>query len=84
MPRLHGRAGRLIDKTVVAAPPPPPPPPGGQPESFAVKEEECHPSYEQFRTTDESYKAMQYWEEMVSMWDAIGDRQGSFFPSTIV
>jgi hypothetical protein len=49
-----------------------------------VKEEECHPSYEQFRTTEESYKAMQYWEEMVSMWDAIGDRQGSFFPSTIV
>ena len=34
------------------------------PESFATKELECHPSYERFLTTDDSRKAIQYWEEV--------------------
>lgn len=41
------------------------------PESIAVKEEECHVSYEKFRTASDVGKAMQYWEEMVSLWDMV-------------
>ena len=31
------------------------------PESIAVKEEECHVSYEKFRTAHDVGKAIQYW-----------------------
>jgi hypothetical protein len=36
-----------------------------------MKEEECHSSYAKFRTATDSRKMMQYWEEMVSMWDMV-------------
>ena len=48
------------------------------PESIAVKEHECHVSYEKFRTaasTDLSLK-MQLWEEMVSLWDMVPVPEG--------
>ena len=41
------------------------------PESLSMKGEECHSSYEKFRTATDSRKMMQYWEEMVSMWDMV-------------
>ena len=40
-------------------------------ESLTMKEEECHSSYEKFRTANSPHKMMQYWEEMVSMWDMV-------------
>ena len=39
------------------------------PESLSMKEEACHSSYEKFRSASDSSKMIQYWEEMVSMWD---------------
>ena len=41
------------------------------PESLSMKEEECHSSYAKFRSATDSRKMMQYWEEMVSMWDMV-------------
>ena len=41
------------------------------PESLSMKEEECHSSYEKFRTATDSRKMIQYWEEMVSLWDMV-------------
>ena len=41
------------------------------PESLCMKEEECHSSYEKFRTATDSRKMIQYWEEMVSLWDMV-------------
>ena len=41
-----------------------------------MKEEECHSSYEKFRTATTSHKMMQYWEEMVSQWDMVPVPQG--------
>ena len=41
------------------------------PESYAMKEEECHSSYRKFQKTNDARKAVQYWEEMVSMWDMV-------------
>jgi hypothetical protein len=47
------------------------------PESLAVKEEECHSSYEKFRTAGGSAnKILQYWEEMVALWDKVPVPQG--------
>jgi hypothetical protein len=40
-------------------------------ESYAMKEEQCHASYAKFRKTRDSRKAVQYWEEMVAMWDMV-------------
>ena len=41
-----------------------------------MKEEECHSSYAKFRTATDSRKMMQYWEEMVSMWDMVPVPEG--------
>ena len=41
------------------------------PESLSMKEEACHSSYEKFRSASDSSKMIQYWEEMVSMWDMV-------------
>ena len=41
------------------------------PESLTMKEEECHSSYAKFRAAKDSRKMLQYWEEMVSMWDMV-------------
>ena len=41
------------------------------PNSIQVKEEECHVSYEKYRSTDNPLKRMQFWEEMVSLWDMV-------------
>ena len=38
-------------------------------ESIEMKEEECHNCYELFRVADDPHKRIQYWEEMVSLWD---------------
>jgi hypothetical protein len=46
------------------------------PESLSMKEEECHSSYAKFRTATDSRKMMQYWEEMVSMWDMVPVPEG--------
>jgi hypothetical protein len=41
------------------------------PESLSMKEEECHSSYAKFCAAKDSRKMMQYWEEMISMWDLV-------------
>jgi hypothetical protein len=41
------------------------------PESVSMKEEECHSSYSKFRSATDSRKMMQYWEQMVSLWDMV-------------
>ena len=46
------------------------------PESFSMKEEECHSSYAKFRAAKDSRQMMQYWEEMVSLWDMVPVPEG--------
>ena len=46
------------------------------PESLSMKEEECHSSYAKFCAAKDSRKMMQYWEEMISMWDLVPVPEG--------